>query len=270
MKRFGVELVFGLLALMIISCKPMDKISSKSYEGQEFVTQSGIKYTIHKAGEGKRAEAGNIVTVNYAGRLEDGQEFDNSYKKGQPFTFPLGKGKVIRGWDEGIALLNVGDSATLTIPTHLGYGDRKMGSIPANSILIFDVELLAITIPAEPWDVTGLDTIEVQKGLKMIYVKKNESGVQAENNNNVSVHYTGYFENWKKFDSSVDRNSVFVFPLGQGRVIKGWDIGIAKLKTGEKARFIISPELAYGKKGYSTMIPKNATLIFDVELLEIN
>ncbi len=269
MRKISPELIFGLLVSLIVSCKPMDKISSKSYEGKEFVTQSGLKYIIQSAGDGERAEEGDIVSVHYVGRLENGKEFDNSYKRGQPFTFPLGRGKVVRGWDEGIALLNVGDSVTLTIPPDLGYGARKMGVIPANSVLIFDVKLVAITVPAEPWDVAGKDTILVQKGLKMIYIKKNETGVKAENGQNVTVHYSGYFENWKKFDSSIDRNAPFIFPLGQGRVIRGWDIGVARLKTGEKARFIISPKLAYGKRGFSNTIPPNATLFFDVELLDV-
>lgn len=86
----------------------------------------------------------------------------------------------------------------------------------------------------------------------------------------VTVHYTGTLENGKKFDSSVDRNKPFQFTLGQGMVIAGWDQGFAKVSLGEKARLTIPGDLAYGDRGFPGLIPPNATLIFDVELLAIN
>ena len=263
-------LTLSVLALsLVFSCKSFDKISSSSYVGKEYVTETGLKYIIHKAGEGERAKIGNLVVVNYRGRLVDSTEFDNSFKRGKPFRFELGAGRVIKGWDEGIALLNVGDSATLTIPSNLGYGPKGQGKIPANSTLIFDVELLDIVILAKPYDLKGLDTVEIQEGLKIVWVKKNETGKQAIAGSTVRVHYSGYLKNGKKFDSSVDRGDPIEFPLGQGRVIKGWDAGISKLKTGEKARLIIASELAYGSQGYQKAIPPNASLYFDVELLEV-
>jgi FKBP-type peptidyl-prolyl cis-trans isomerase len=176
---------------------------------------------------------------------------------------------VIKGWDEGIALLNVGDSATLTIPGHLAYGDRAAGMIPANATLIFDVELLDVQETAKPYNLKGLDTTEIQEGLKIIWVTRNESGKPAVEGKKVKVHYSGYLKNGKKFDSSIDRGEPIEFPLGQAYVIEGWDIGIGKLKTGEKARLIIDSDLGYGSQGYENVIPPNATLYFDVELLEV-
>ena len=123
-----------------------------------------------------------------------------------------------------------------------------MGPIPPNSTLIFHVSLISASLPALPFDVSKLDTVVVQEGLKMIFVSRNDSGIQAENGKNIAVHYSGYLKNGKKFDSSVDRGTPFRFPLGQGRVIKGWDLGVLKMRTGEKARLIIDPSLAYGDK----------------------
>lgn len=111
-------------------------------------------------------------------------------------------------------------------------------------------------------------------GLKYIILK--EATAEAKKPTagaKVSVHYTGWLDNngkeGKKFDSSVDRGQPFEFNVGVGQVIKGWDLGVADMKVGEKRRLIISPELGYGARGAGGVIPGNATLIFDVELLAI-
>ncbi len=109
------------------------------------VTESGLHYIIKEEGEGKTPEAGQTVVAHYSGYLPNGNKFDSSVDRGQPFTFPLGQGRVIRGWDEGFGLFPVGTKALLIIPPELGYGSRGAGSaIPPNSFLLFDVELLGI------------------------------------------------------------------------------------------------------------------------------
>lgn len=105
-------------------------------------TESGLRYVITQEGTGDNATPGSNVTVHYHGTLMDGTKFDSSYDRGQPFSFVLGQGRVIAGWDEGIALLNKGAKATLYIPSSLAYGERATGSIKENSILKFDVELI--------------------------------------------------------------------------------------------------------------------------------
>lgn len=108
-------------------------------------TESGLRYKIIQKGSGKQAEKGKKVSVHYKGALENGMEFDSSYKRKQPIEFPLGQGHVIEGWDEGIALLQVGDKARFVIPSHLGYGSRGAGGvIPPDATLIFDVELMDV------------------------------------------------------------------------------------------------------------------------------
>jgi len=106
-------------------------------------TDSGLGYKILEEGEGESPEKGQKVTVHYTGTLQDGKKFDSSLDRGQPFTFTLGVGQVIKGWDEGIALLKKGSKALIKIPSDLGYGSRGAGGvIPPDATLYFEVELI--------------------------------------------------------------------------------------------------------------------------------
>lgn len=108
-------------------------------------TASGLRYQFIQKGNGKQAENGKTVSVHYQGSLENGKVFDSSYTRKKPIEFPLGKGHVIEGWDEGIALLKVGDKARFVIPSYLGYGASGAGGvIPPDATLIFDVELMDV------------------------------------------------------------------------------------------------------------------------------
>lgn len=105
---------------------------------------AGLKAEDLKVGAGALAKPGHSVTVHYTGWLTDKTKFDSSRDRGRPFVFPLGAGRVIRGWDQGVAGMRVGGLRRLTIPPELGYGDRRVGPIPAGSTLIFEVELLKV------------------------------------------------------------------------------------------------------------------------------
>jgi peptidylprolyl isomerase len=111
---------------------------------KERMTPSGLRITDITVGNGPEAKAGQTVVVNYRGTLENGKEFDSSYGRG-PFSFPLGAGRVIKGWDEGVAGMQVGGKRKLVIPPDLAYGERGAGGvIPPNATLVFEVELLEI------------------------------------------------------------------------------------------------------------------------------
>ena len=108
------------------------------------VKDSGLNIIIKEEGTGKITKSGDTIDVHYEGYLDDGTVFDSSIQRNNPFSFPLGSGRVIKGWDEGFMDMKVGTKGTLIIPSELGYGERNMGKIPPNSILIFDFELLGI------------------------------------------------------------------------------------------------------------------------------
>jgi FKBP-type peptidyl-prolyl cis-trans isomerase len=118
-----------------------------------------------------------------------------------------------------------------------------------------------------PTKVTG-EGVKTASGLQYWDIKVG-TGQEAKDGDHVKVHYTGWLTSGKKFDSSVDAHQPFELTLGQGEVIKGWDEGIAGMKVGGKRQLRIPPDLAYGAKGYPGVIPPNATLIFDVQLLSI-
>ncbi len=147
MKHF--TLIIAITTLLVASCgstknQTTTKIENKVELNKTYTTDSGLQYEYTKLGEGRKPQAGDKVHVHYIGKLTDGTKFDSSRDRGQPFAFTLGRGQVIAGWDEGIALLGEGDQATLTVPPALGYGSQDLGIIPPNSTLIFEVELIEI------------------------------------------------------------------------------------------------------------------------------
>ncbi|MCX7954737.1 MAG: FKBP-type peptidyl-prolyl cis-trans isomerase [Bacteroidales bacterium] len=238
-----------------------------------FTTIEGLKYIIVSEQKNQPLpQIGDIIEVNYTGYFKDGKIFDSSIKRGKPIRFELGKGQVIKGWEIGVSKLHKGEKARLIIPYQLAYGENgRPPLIPPKSDLIFDIELLNIYKKMEPtpFDTKNKDTITLPSGLKYIIVEKSKSNEKPQQGNTVIVHYTGYFTDGRIFDSSIRRGFPFEFKLGSGMVIKGWEEGIKLMNKGDKLRFIIPPNLAYGEQGIFNVIPPNATLIFDVELIDI-
>ena len=232
-------------------------------------TDSGLQYTDTVIGDGESPKQGDKVVVHYTGKLEDGTKFDSSLDRNRPFEFTIGVGQVIRGWDEGVMSMRIGGKRTLTIPSELAYGDRGAGKvIPPNATLVFDVELLEIKEMYIDTDFS-LPGKEINKesGLRMIE-HITGSGDKPKSGQSVSVHYRGYLADNTQFDSSHDRGQPFVFNVGEGRVIKGWDEAILDMNIGSKRTLIIPPELGYGARGAGRSIPPDATLIFEVELID--
>jgi peptidylprolyl isomerase len=140
-----LRFVLPPLLILLVACSSAPSGAAPAAKGAEVTTPSGLKYVDDVVGTGKQPQAGQTAVVHYTGWLTDGKKFDSSKDRGQPFSFPLGRGQVIKGWDEGVATMKVGGKRTLIIPPDLGYGARGAGGlIPPNATLKFEVELLDV------------------------------------------------------------------------------------------------------------------------------
>ena len=137
--------VLSLLGLAVFTFAEEKKMSSNEAGGRVVTTESGLQYIDLVVGTGRQAKRGDTATVHYIGWLADGKKFDSSVDRKEPFSFRVGAGQVIKGWDEGVGTMKVGGKRKLTIPPQLGYGARGAGNvIPPNATLTFDVELLEL------------------------------------------------------------------------------------------------------------------------------
>jgi FKBP-type peptidyl-prolyl cis-trans isomerase len=221
-------------------------------------TASGLQIELTAKGSGARVKDGDVVLVHYIGKLKDGTKFDASYDRGVPLPLMMGLGSVIKGWEEGLSYLSVGDKATLHIPSELGYGAQGNGAvILPNADLVFDVEVAKIVEP-----------VKSESGL-ISYLTTETKNEKPQTGQTVSVEYMGMFTNGKLFDASFRTGKPYEFQLNQSGVIQGWHEGIGNLRKGESAYLVIPPSLGYGQQAYANTIPPNSTLIFSVELVDI-
>lgn len=254
--------------------------------------EEGLYIIEVKKGTGRFPENGHIAMLNYDVSLIDGNKFYTSTVAGESLPYQVGSGQMGAGFDQAIKQVKVGGKAKFIIPSSQAFGEQGGGNvIPPYAPLIFEVELTGTYTEAEfqkhqeqmdkkkekqeneelakflssnkitaKKTISGLYHIEIKTGI----------GKQAEKGKIVKVHYTGTLLDGTKFDSSLDRGEPIEFELGAGQVIKGWDEGIALMKEGGKAKFIIPSSLAYGKTGRGQEIKPFSALIFEVELIQVN
>jgi peptidylprolyl isomerase len=237
-------------------------------------TAGGVKYTILKPGTGTPVVRNQQVWLHYTGWVQNqDKEFDTSRRPGgQPLQFIVGKKQILPGFDEGVLGMLPGERRQIVLPPDLALGAREVPMIPANSTLVFEIEMEAggIFAPSDkPTKVDAKKLTKTKSGLKYAVLAEG-TGPVAETGQDVEVHYTGWLQDGgKKFDSSIDRGRAFAFPLGAGRVIKGWDEGVAGMKVGEKRQLIVPGKLGYEQGTPDGAIPPNATLVFEVTLLRV-
>jgi FKBP-type peptidyl-prolyl cis-trans isomerase len=233
-------------------------------------TATGLASKVIEKGTGKdHPGAEDTVKVHYTGWMTDGKMFDSSVVKGNPVELPLDR--VIKGWTEGLQLMVVGEKRRFWIPADLAYGDVPRRPGGPHGTLVFDVELLGITkappAPAVPTDVAAVpkNAKKTASGLAYRVLSKGKGKVHPTADDVVKVHYSGWTTDGKRFDSSVVRGQPAEFPL-KG-VIKGWTEGVQLMVEGEKTRFWIPGEMAYGNEPMPGR--PHGMLVFDIELLEI-
>jgi FKBP-type peptidyl-prolyl cis-trans isomerase len=227
-------------------------------------TASGLASKVISPGTGKEhPKPEDTVTVNYTGWTTDGKMFDSSIVRGRPAKFPLNH--VIAGWTEGVQLMVVGEKRRFWIPQDLAYKGQPG---PPAGMLVFDVELIDIMKPpAAPSDVAAVpsDAKKTASGLAYKVITPGTGTRHPAATDTVDVHYSGWTTDGKLFDSSITRGKPATFPLNG--VIAGWTEGVQLMVEGEKTRFWIPKDLAYGDGGGGAPA---GTLVFDVELLKIH
>lgn len=233
-------------------------------------TPSGLASKVLVRGAGTEHPAPtDRVKVQYTGWTADGKSFDSSIPRGEPAEF--GVGQVIKGWTEGLQLMVKGEKRRLWIPAALAYGDKPRGGAPSGQ-LTFDVELVDIVAapkpPPVPDDVAAppKDAKRTASGLAYKVLSPGTGTKHPAETDKVSVHYTGWTPDGKMFDSSVPRGKPVTF--GLNAVIKGWTEGVQLMVEGEKARFWIPSDLAYGDPPKRPGAP-GGPLTFDIELVSI-
>jgi FKBP-type peptidyl-prolyl cis-trans isomerase len=255
---------------------------------------SGVYVVIDKEGSGDFIKPGFEVSMNYEKYALNGPKYDSNidsaFKHMAPTKVNIGQRQLIAGWEEAMQSFKKGSKGKIYIPSKYAYGSNKFGirpndTIPANSIIRVDVEVLDVVdlatvakqlIEKQDSDIqaflktNNLTGIKTNSGLYYVITQEGTGNSPAVGDE-VSMNYTGMFLDGNKFDSNVDSSFGHVtplnFPLGQGRVIRGWDEGVMLLKKGTKAKFILPSVIGYGANG-SGKIPANAILQFDVELLD--
>jgi FKBP-type peptidyl-prolyl cis-trans isomerase FkpA len=263
----------------------------------------GVFVNTTKEGAGKTPKLGDYIKINYTAQLFDGKVFDKT-EADKPFVFQIGYKQVVTGLDIAIAKMKVGTKSTFYVPAELGYGATAVGtSIPANSALMYEVELLDILTP-QAYDkyMRDLEVIErkefEQKKVAQfkkdkidindyaltskINAKRTTSGLSyaitkagkgdlIEAGNIIQIHYEGFLLDGKPFDSTKDK-APFKFEIGEGKTIAGWEEGLKFFNKGSEGWLLIPSQLAYGPMGINDKtvnIPPHSVLIFKVKIVEV-
>jgi peptidylprolyl isomerase len=248
-----------------ISLEPPPDVAAPPPDAER--TESGLASKVLKPGTGKvKPTRRERLKAHYAGWTKDGKLFDSSLQRNQPFIFSLEQ--VIPGWTEGLELMVVGERRRFWIPARLAYGEAPRPGVPTGD-LTFDIELLEIlTGPETPPDVSQApaDAVTTASGIAYKILSRGTGTAHPIATSRVTVHYSGWTTDGRLFDSSTTRGQPSTFGLDQ--VIKGWSEGVQLMVVGDKMRFWIPADLAYGDSPRHSSAPAGM-LVFDIELIGI-
>lgn len=300
MHRLPLVLLWLLLAgLLTTACKKdtettvdyaaADDVAIQKYLASNSITTaqkqpSGLYFVpVTTNASAPLATVNQVVSILYTARLLDGTVIDaTSQRDDTPVSFVFGVNRVLAGLEEGISLMHKGDKAVLLIPSGLAYGASSSSTIPANSVVRFDIELTDLNPTfAVPDDnlitrylaKNKITTAQKQaSGLYFVPTATNPTGTPAAAGKTASVLYTGKLLNGTVFDATSQRNNTpFTFTVGAmpRQVIQGFDEGVGLMRKGEKATLLIPSGLAYGAAGAGTSIGPNTVISFDIEVVDV-
>jgi FK506-binding protein 9/10 len=261
MRKFAICITFVLLA-MAFGCS----------RHRSWTTESGLKVTEVIEGEGATPVKGDIVTIHYTSWYLDGDEIESTVKNGQPVKFVMGAGQLIPGLEEGVVTMRKGGKRILVLPPALAYGEEGLPPVvPPGKWVKFEVEVVDIEPgppPLLPWNDAGMDLVVTPTGLQYVEFEVGK-GDAPTLGGTVVVQYSGFLADGTLFDSSYRQGYPVEFEVSAKRLIPGWVEGLLTMRAGGRRKLIVPPFLAYGAKGYGKTIPPDATLIYDIELLEV-
>ena len=239
----------------------------------EWETGTGLRVAEWTAGEGEPPNRGDIVSVVYTASYVDGDVFDSYTNRERPYQFRAGLGNVLPGFDEGVMAMPAGSRRVFTLPPHLAFEaeGKRPDIVPEGAWVQFDVELLEIEPgpPApKPWDDTGREILVSQSGMQYVDFVEGE-GDAPELGGVVVIDYNAFLEDGYCFDSTVFGGRPLEFRLDPELLIPGLVEGLLTMRAGGRRKMIIPPDLGYGKLGHGKYVPPDATLTFDVYVVEV-
>ena len=253
-RTLALVLSFGapaLLAALSLVAAPGARAAPEDEPAAAPATEPECTWEVLATGEGEACGEGRAAVVHYVGTLQDGTRFDSSRERGRAFTFEVGAGNVIKGWDATVAKMRVGDRWKVTIPWQLAYGERGAPpKIPARADLVFDIELLAVT------DIT---TEAIAEG----------DGRRLAPGDFAEAHITLSVADGETLTDTRAQGEPGMLSVGRPTGVAGLDMGLRRMSVGDHWRITIPPALAFGEKGAPPKVPANATVIAEVHVLRV-
>ena len=223
-------------------------------------TSSGIKIEFIEHGTGPKIKKGDVVAINYQGKLGNGKVFESNRFAEKAVPYYVGIEMTLKAWDEVLTKCSAGDKIKFMVPAKMAYGKDGRGNlIPPDSDLYYEMDIVELMKP------------EVSKsGLKMYTIIENDEAPVPKKGDNVALGYMGWLKTGKLFDASIFNKKDYEFKLHEGAAIEGWHEAVSKMHLKEKVLIEVPAKIGYGNRGIPELVPPGATLVYILELKSIN